>query len=71
MTLTKDEIVKALAKENVFQKMRSIEIIETLLEIIKSKLTSGEDMSWSAASENSASRKSMNEKAEIRQLERT
>jgi integration host factor subunit alpha len=43
MPLTKDDIVKALAKENGFQKKRSIEVIETLLEIIKSKLASGED----------------------------
>jgi integration host factor subunit alpha len=44
MALTKDDLVKTLAKENVFQKKRSIEIIETLLEIIKSKLESGEDV---------------------------
>ena len=44
MTLTKDDLVKTLAKENVFQKMRSIEVVETLLEIIKSKLESGEDV---------------------------
>jgi len=44
MTLTKDDLVKTLAKENVFQKMRSIEVVETLLEIIKSKLVSGEDV---------------------------
>ena len=35
---------KALAKENGFQKNQSIEIVETLLEIIKSKLASGEDV---------------------------
>jgi integration host factor subunit alpha len=44
MALTKDDLVKTLAKENVFQKKRSIEIIETLLKIIKSKLESGEDV---------------------------
>jgi integration host factor subunit alpha len=44
MTLTKDDIVKTLAKENGFLKKRSIEIVETMLEIIKSKLVSGEDV---------------------------
>ena len=44
MTLTKNDLVKALAKENGFEKKRSIEIIETLLEIIKSGLALGEDI---------------------------
>jgi len=44
MTLTKDDLVKTLAKENGFQKKQTIEIVETLLEIIKSKLVSGEDV---------------------------
>jgi integration host factor subunit alpha len=44
MTLTKDEIVKALAKENGYPVNQTIEIVETLLEIIKSKLVSGEDV---------------------------
>ena len=44
MALTKDDLVKTLAKENGFQKKQSIEIVETLLEIIKSKLASGEDV---------------------------
>jgi integration host factor subunit alpha len=44
MTLTKDDLVKTLAKENIFQKKRSIKVVETLLEIIKSKLESGEDV---------------------------
>lgn len=44
MTLTKDDLVKTLANENGFQKKRSIKIVETLLEIIKSKLASGEDV---------------------------
>ena len=44
MALTKNDLVKALAKENVFQKKRSIKVVETLLEIIKSKLESGEDV---------------------------
>ena len=44
MTLTKDDLVKTLVKENGFQKKRSIEVVETLLEIIKSRLASGEDV---------------------------
>ena len=44
MTLTKNDLVKALAKENGFPINQSIEIVETLLEIIKSKLASGEDV---------------------------
>jgi integration host factor subunit alpha len=44
MTLTKNDLVKALAKENGFQKKQSIEIVETLLEIIKSSLSSGDDV---------------------------
>ena len=50
MALTKEDLVKALVKENVFQKMRSIEIVETMLEIIKSKLASGEDVLISGCS---------------------
>jgi len=44
MTLTKNDLVKALAKENGFEKKRSLEIVETLLDIIKSSLTSGDDV---------------------------
>ena len=44
MSLTKDDIVKALAKENGYQLNQSVELIETLLELIKSKLASGEDV---------------------------
>jgi integration host factor subunit alpha len=44
MTTTKDEIVKSLAKESGFQKKRSIEVIDTLLELIKSSLASGDDV---------------------------
>jgi len=44
MTLTKDLLANAITEENVFQKKRSIEVVETLLEIIKSKLASGEDV---------------------------
>jgi integration host factor subunit alpha len=44
MSLTKDGLVKTFANENGFQKKRSIEIVETLLKIIKSSLASGEDV---------------------------
>jgi len=44
MSLTKDYVVKALAKENGYHLTQSVELIETLLEIIKSKLASGEDV---------------------------
>jgi integration host factor subunit alpha len=44
MALTKNDLAKALAKENGYPVNQTIEIIETLLELIKSKLASGEDV---------------------------
>jgi integration host factor subunit alpha len=44
MTLTKDHLIEAIAKENGFQKKQTIEIVETLLELIKSSLASGDDV---------------------------
>lgn len=44
MTLTKDHLVSALAKANGYPRNQAIELIETLLELIKSKLVSGEDV---------------------------
>ena len=44
MTLTKSDLVKALAKENGYPVNQTIEVVETLLEIIKFKLASGEDV---------------------------
>jgi len=44
MNLTKDEIVKALAKENGYPLNQSVELIETLIETIKYTLSSGEDV---------------------------
>jgi len=44
MSLTKDDIVKALAKGNGYQLNQSVELIETLLELIKSELSSGKDV---------------------------
>ena len=44
MSLTKDDIVKALAKENGYHLNQAAELIETLLELIKSELSSGKDV---------------------------
>jgi integration host factor subunit alpha len=44
MTLTKIQIVESIQKQSGFSKNRSSEIVETLLEIIKSTLASGEDV---------------------------
>jgi integration host factor subunit alpha len=44
MALTKDDIVKALAKDNGYLLKQSVELVETLLELIKSSLASGEDV---------------------------
>ena len=44
MSLTKADIVEAVAEQNGYTIKRSFEIIDTLLEIIKSTLESGEDV---------------------------
>jgi integration host factor subunit alpha len=44
MTLTKANIVEAVTEKIGFTNKRSFEIVETLLEIIKSALESGEDV---------------------------
>jgi len=44
MTLTKIQIVESIQNQTSFSKNRSLEILETLLEIIKSTLASGEDV---------------------------
>jgi integration host factor subunit alpha len=44
MSLTKDDIVKAFVKENGYSLNQSTQLIETLLELIKSSLASGEDV---------------------------
>jgi integration host factor subunit alpha len=44
MALTKADIVKAVQTEIGFTKHESISIVESLLETIKSKLVSGEDV---------------------------
>jgi integration host factor subunit alpha len=44
MTLTKADIVEAVAEQNGYTNKRSFEVIEILLEIIKSALESGQDV---------------------------
>ena len=44
MTLIKSQITDAIAKQNGFTRIKSTETIETILEIIKSTLASGDDV---------------------------
>jgi len=44
MALTKDHLISAVAEINGYPRNKSAELIETLLELIKSKLVSGEDV---------------------------
>ena len=44
MALTKDDLVKAIAESNDYPRDRSQELVETLLELIKSELAAGEDV---------------------------
>ena len=44
MTLTKAHIAEALVKKNGYPKKQSFDTVETLLEIIKRTLESGEDV---------------------------
>ncbi len=44
MTLKKADIVEAVAKQNGYTLNQSFEVVESLLEIIKSSLESGEDV---------------------------
>jgi integration host factor subunit alpha len=44
MTITKADIISAIAEQNGYTKNKSIETVETLLEIIKRTLESGEDV---------------------------
>jgi integration host factor subunit alpha len=44
MTLTKSHLIDAIVHQNGFPKKKSTETLETLLEIIKSRLESGEDV---------------------------
>jgi integration host factor subunit alpha len=44
MTATKSDLVNAISEANGFPLNRSVEIIEILLELIKTKLAAGEDV---------------------------
>ena len=44
MTLTKSHLIDAIAEQNGYIRKKSIETVETLLEIIKSTLASGDDV---------------------------
>jgi integration host factor subunit alpha len=44
MTLTKSQIIDAIAEQNGFTKKKSIETVETILELIKSTFESGVDV---------------------------
>jgi integration host factor subunit alpha len=44
MTLTKAHIVETLAKQNGYPKKQSVQMVETLLELIKRSLESGENV---------------------------
>jgi len=44
MTLTKSQIIDDIAEQNGYTRKKSTETVETILEIIKSTLESGEDV---------------------------
>jgi integration host factor subunit alpha len=44
LTLTKSHLINAIAEQNGFTKIKSTETVETILELIKSTLASGEDV---------------------------
>jgi integration host factor subunit alpha len=44
MTLTKSRLIDAIAKQNGFTRKKSLETVETILELIKSTLSSGNDV---------------------------
>ena len=44
MALTKDDLVRAVTQENLYPLYQSTKIVETMLEIIKSRLSSGENV---------------------------
>ena len=44
MTLTKSHLIDAIAEQNGYTRKKSSETVETILEIIKSTLISGEDV---------------------------
>ena len=44
MTLTKSHLINTIAEQNGFTRKKSTETVEIIIEIIKSKLASGEDV---------------------------
>ena len=44
MTLTKSHLINAIAEQNGFTRTKSSETVETILELIKSTLASGDDV---------------------------
>jgi integration host factor subunit alpha len=44
MTITKSQLIAAIAEQNGFTRKKSTETVEIIIEIIKSKLASGEDI---------------------------
>ena len=44
MTTTKSDLVNAVAEANGFPQNKSVEIVEILIDLIKTKLASGEDV---------------------------
>jgi integration host factor subunit alpha len=66
MTLTKAQIIDSIQNQTGFPKNKSSEIVETLLEIIKNALSSGEDVLISSF-ENFVFVKNESGKAGIRQ----
>ena len=44
MTLAKEQLISAVAEANGYHRNQAVELVETLLELIKSKLVSGEDV---------------------------
>ena len=43
-TLTKGHIAKVISEKTGFQRKKSVELVETLIELIKDRLASGEDV---------------------------
>jgi integration host factor subunit alpha len=44
MTATKSDLVKAVAEANGFPRNKSAELIEVLIDLVKSKIVAGEDV---------------------------
>ena len=44
MTLTKSHLIDAITQQNGFTKIKSTETVETILELIKSNIASGDDV---------------------------